>query len=51
MLAADYSPPKEGDWMAREFRFHAGGVRWRVSLPTISKQIHWRQRDRMLNVE
>jgi homoserine O-acetyltransferase/O-succinyltransferase len=25
-LAADYPEPKEGDWMARDFRFHTGEV-------------------------
>jgi homoserine O-acetyltransferase len=24
--AADYPPPKEGDWRARDFRFHTGEV-------------------------
>ena len=24
--AADYPAPKEGDWMARDFRFHTGEV-------------------------
>src|SRR6195256_2127381 len=25
-LAADYPAPKEGDWIARDFRFHTGEV-------------------------
>src|SRR5271165_6371436 len=25
-LAADYPAPKEGDWVARDFRFHTGEV-------------------------
>jgi hypothetical protein len=24
--AADYPPPKQGDWIARDFRFHNGEV-------------------------
>ena len=24
--AADYPPPKQGDWIARDFRFHTGEV-------------------------
>ena len=24
--AADYPPPNEGDWVARDFRFHTGEV-------------------------
>ena len=24
--AADYPPPKEADWVARDFRFHTGEV-------------------------
>ena len=25
-LAADYPAPKEGDWIAKDFRFHTGDV-------------------------
>jgi homoserine O-acetyltransferase/O-succinyltransferase len=25
-LAADYPAPREGDWVARDFRFHTGEV-------------------------
>ena len=25
-LAADYPKPKEGDWVARDFKFHTGEV-------------------------
>jgi len=24
--AADYPPPKEGDWIVRDFRFHTGEI-------------------------
>jgi homoserine O-acetyltransferase len=30
--AADYPAPKEGDWVARDFRFHTGEVFSQVRL-------------------
>ena len=31
-LAADYPAPKEGDWIAKDFRFHTGEVMPEVRL-------------------
>jgi homoserine O-acetyltransferase len=31
--AADYPAPKEGDWIARDFRFHTGEVMPELRLP------------------
>ena len=39
--AADYPAPKEGDWVARDFRFHTGEVMPELRLRCGCKRDSW----------